>query len=74
MRERLAGLVGRRSTREEEVAEKVKATEAALQDAHRERQVSEGPGFRTPLGCGADDCDAGRSLRRAGKGLRIPVP
>jgi hypothetical protein len=39
MRERLAGLVGRRPTAQEEGTEKLKATEAALQDAHRERQV-----------------------------------
>ena len=39
MRERLAGLVNRRSAREEETDEKLKETSAALQAAYRERQV-----------------------------------
>ncbi len=39
MRERLAGLVNRRSAREEETDEKLKETAAALQAAYRERQV-----------------------------------
>ena len=39
MRERLAGLLNRRSAREEETDEKLKETASALQAAYRERQV-----------------------------------
>lgn len=40
MRERLAGLVTRRAgSPRDEAAEKLRLTEAALQEAHREREV-----------------------------------
>lgn len=43
MRERLAGLLNRRSAREEETDEKLKETAAALQAAYRDRQVCAPP-------------------------------